>query len=68
MVMKTAVFKIHNPSNHKKAVMDYAFKQYTLAYDHLLNAVKHKLEDMKEKSLYNNRLSDNNVATYLVGV
>lgn len=65
MVMKTAVFKIHNPSKHKQAVIDYAMKQYTLAYDYLLKFSKDNLEDIKEKCKYNNQLSVNNIATYI---
>jgi len=36
----TAIFKLHNPSAHKRQVMDHVLEQYTLAYQDLLNWAK----------------------------
>lgn len=65
MPMKTAVLKIYKPSKHKRAVMDYAFQQYTLAYDYLLNLAKAQIEEIKTECGYNGRLSDKKVASFL---
>ncbi len=37
-VFKTAIFKVHNPSQHKRAMLRDAMKRAHLAYDRLLNA------------------------------
>jgi len=64
MTMKTAILKIHNPSNHKKAVMDYSFKQYTLAFDFLLKLAKDKIHEVEGGS-YNGKLSTMSISKYL---
>jgi hypothetical protein len=37
--VKTAVFKLHNPSQRKRAMLDYALLQNHLAYTKALRAV-----------------------------
>jgi len=53
----TAIFKLHNPSAHKRQVMNYALEQYTLAYQDLLNwAKEHEAQIAQEgKYVYTNR-------------
>ena len=70
MPVKTAVFKIYNPSKHKQTVMNFALKQYTLAYDYLINLAKANFEIIIEIGLYNNKYSTQSiikVLTPLVG-
>ena len=48
----TCIFKIHNPSAHKRAVMDHALEQYTLGYNQLLQYAKDNLELIKAEGQY----------------
>ncbi len=48
----TAVFKLHNPSAHKRKVMDYVLEQYTLAYQKLLDWAKDHEAVLAQKGKY----------------
>jgi IS605 OrfB family transposase len=45
-VHRTASFKIHNPSRRKREIMDYAFTQYTIAYQDLLTWARENAESL----------------------
>ncbi len=42
--VKTAAFKLHNPSRRKRAMLDYALLHYHLAYSKALAAVQPDIE------------------------
>jgi hypothetical protein len=43
-VFKTAIFKAHNPSRHKRAMMDYALRQGEHAYWKAIGHVEPKVQ------------------------
>ena len=53
----TCIFKIHNPSKYKQAVMDHALYEYTRGYQELLAWAQENEEYLKEKGTYNENLS-----------
>ncbi len=65
MPVRTAVFKIHNPSRHKRSVMDYAFRQYTLAFDYLLRYAKANSDQLRSSAFYKDKISDTAIARFL---
>lgn len=48
----TCVFKIHNPSVHKKKVMDNALLEYTIAYQSLLDYAQANYEHIKKEGVF----------------
>jgi len=56
-MIRTAIFKLHNPSRHKLAVLHYAFKHYTVGLEAALALAKDNLDWLVEKATYNGRLS-----------
>jgi len=47
--VKTAVFKIHNPSRRKRAILDYALRQSHLAYSKALHAILPTVPDLARR-------------------
>lgn len=56
-MVRTAIFKLHNPSRHKRAVLDYAFKHYTVGLEAALALAKDNLDWLVERATYNGRPS-----------
>jgi len=61
----TCVFKIHNPSAHKKAVMDYALEEYTLAYQALLDYAWEHRDHVAEHGMYRERYNSKAISRLL---
>jgi len=57
-MIRTAIFKLHNPSRRKRAVLDYAFKHYTVGLQAALALAERNLDWLTEKSLRNGRLAE----------
>jgi len=51
----TCIFKLHNPSAHKRAVMDHALREYTKAYGALLDWARDKEAALAESGQYINK-------------
>jgi len=61
----TCVFKIHNPSVHKRAVMDYALEEYTLAYQTLLDYAWEHRDHIAEHGMYRERYNSKAIGRLL---
>lgn len=61
----TCKLKIHNPSSHKKRVMDYALEEYTLAYGGALGWAKDNLDMIRANGLYKERYTGKSIAQLL---
>ena len=48
----TCVFKLHNPSAHKRAVMDFALEEYTQAYQSLLDYASEHYDEIRDNGKY----------------
>lgn len=51
-VTKTAIFKLHNPSNRKRKILDYCLDAYTNASRELLESAKDKLDGLMIHATY----------------
>jgi putative transposase len=49
MVIKTLVLKLHNPSAHKRAILDDALTRYALAFEYALRQLEPLPEDMRSR-------------------
>jgi len=61
----TASFKLHNPSARKREILALAFREYTLAYQQLLDWARANLDLIKEKGKWNNKYSEKNIRRLL---
>lgn len=61
----TCVFKVHTPSAHKRAVMDYALHEYSLAYQRLLDWARAHDDLLREHGLYNGKMNTKALAAVL---
>ncbi len=61
----TCIFKIHNPSAHKKAVMDHALEEYTRAYGRVLDYAKDSLDNIERNGTYHDRYTGKSIASML---
>jgi putative transposase len=61
----TCVFKLHNPSGHKRAVMDCALDEYTRAYQALLDWAAEHDELLRRESVYNDKINTRAIAGLL---
>lgn len=61
----TAKFKIHNPSNRKREIMDTALSEYTRAYKHLLDWCEQNIQTLEEEGKYRNRYSETSIRKLL---
>jgi putative transposase len=61
----TCKFKLHNLSSRKKQILDYALKEYTLAYADLLEWSKSNLDLIREKGLYKESYTGKSIARLL---
>ncbi len=43
-VYRTAIFVLHNPTRHERAVLEAAFRQYTAAYTECLHACRQHVD------------------------
>ncbi len=73
VVTKTAILKLHNPSQRKRAILDQALRAYTDAYRELLVCAKERLDELIANCSYvdkrgKTRLSDRKLAVCLTGI
>jgi len=61
----TCKFKIHNPSAHKKRVMDLALHEYTLGFSELLEWAFDNLETLTQEGKYRDKYNGKKIATLL---
>jgi putative transposase len=61
----TCIFKIHNPSAHKRAVMDHALHEYTVAYSALLEEAKRKDAIIQERGIFRDNYNGKAIAAFL---
>jgi putative transposase len=61
----TCVFKLHNPSGHKRAVMDCALDEYTRAYQTLLDWAKEHDDLLRREGVYNDKVNTRVIAGLL---
>lgn len=61
----TCKFKLHNPSSHKRQVMDYTLEVYTLAYSDTLGWAKDNLDAICENGLYRENYTGKSIARLL---
>jgi hypothetical protein len=61
----TCKFKIHNPSRHKRDVMDFALEEYTLAYSRLLDWARQNEDLLREHGKYKDRFTDKSIGALL---
>lgn len=57
----TCAFKLHNPSAHKRAVLDYAFTEYTRAYGELLAWAREHEGELAERGKFRDKYTDKSV-------
>lgn len=55
IVVKTAVFKLHHPSQHKRAVLNFVLRAYTNAYRELLIQAQPKLDELLASSAWTDK-------------
>lgn len=61
----TCVFKVHNPSAHKRAVMDYALHEYSLGYQALLDWAEEHDDLLREQGLFRDKINTKAIASLL---
>jgi len=61
----TCKFKLHNPSAHKRAVMDYALEQYTRGYSELLKYAQDNLQHIEDNGLYRDKYTAKSIGSLL---
>src|SRR3990172_8072388 len=69
-MFKTDIFKLHNPSKNKQAILQKAFRNYHLLYDKLLETIHKKLDDFYAGIAYTTKKgetkhSDKKAAQYI---
>ena len=57
----TCAFKLHNPSAHKRAVLDYAFTEYTRAYSDLLEWARQHEAELAGQGKFRDKYTDKSV-------
>ncbi len=69
-MFKTAIFKLHNPSKRKQALLQKAFKNYHLLYDRLLKVIFNEIDKFYSAIAYSTkkgetRYSDKKAVQYI---
>lgn len=61
----TGIFKLHNPSNHKRMVIDFAMREYTLGYAQLLDWAENNLTILTSDGKYREKYNGKAIASLL---
>jgi putative transposase len=61
----TGVFKIHNPSARKRTIMDHAIREYTLAYQALLDWAREHEAMLEQEGMFRDKFNGRAIARLL---